>query len=291
MSQRFSANGWFAASIYRPDTGDVVQLNELVPELCAIENGTIQQELTFSKYQAAKSHVLKIGSTDFDAFETIRQWSEEKRLVRAVVAGIDRNVQFYESVEIGEFLLEPKGNRRDGDTKWGIALEAIGRNPQVFNNQNLLAYLGWKDSNSNNIADGYIRLNGESAPVYLFTAGQQSVNFGATNRGLELGVNVEFPISNLALTKSAKKVSGNTLKVGVRSLSFAGATLANEVSAGTFSNVTPVAITSTTVSNVYFVAVFMFPENGVTFPTPVVFENPALTVNGKLTPGTKFMGW
>lgn len=194
-------------------------MNTLIsPETYLAPEEYILQGKTDGNYQSGTRWRVQFGSSDWEAFATIKAWAEAKTPVQAVAAAESKdaaNLQWYESVEV-KILRTPKARRADGDSFFVCEMIYEGdENAAIFNNVNLLhqanvngvTVTGFVDNDASGLADGWVKFAGVSA----FAAGEQSLT--ATSSAYFIYRSLAFPISGIDLTISAERTQlhGNAL--------------------------------------------------------------------------------
>lgn len=282
MSSFSIANGWKKGTIYDPATGDRIQFNKLDREITIYEPEVIKQEHTFGSYQAAERVRYGLGGPDFEGFDLAMTWKRTATPLNVVAYNPSgKNLQAYEDVLIDELVENYSPTREDGDSSWGLQFEAVGEALNIHTNVNLLAFAGWQDADANNIPDGY---NSSATPV-SFIGGTYEGNYSDANATL---IAVIFPISGITGTLSGS-VAWDDGKMIIRPLDF------NSVSLGDISTIIQqpvgqiISAAGKTPSGVYTLNAILFRATGNNLGATLSY--PALTTNGELTPGTKFMSW
>lgn len=189
-------NGYLAASIYDPATGVTVQMNHLGLGT-SYTPAVITTDTTSSRVYGGESHELVLEFFDAALNAQLRTWMINRTPVRVVVAGVGKSIQWYESEPV-RFQQMPESDKRTGLNKFQAYLSHEGgADAAIYNNANLLAYLGWADANTDNLADGYVAAN---ATADSFTSDVQTLT--ATSSDGRLARTLIFPISGIKLTSS-----------------------------------------------------------------------------------------
>ncbi|MCA1800322.1 MAG: hypothetical protein LC650_03425 [Actinobacteria bacterium] len=156
-------SGFFKASIYNPDTGDVVQFNKIATEFTEFAKTPVTTETSTGQIFGGHDCNLTIGFFETDGLEQLEQWQDEGVRLRVVVAGVT-NILWYENETIS--VERSVGvNARDGVTIHQITISHVSFRPRVQAATNILngavkaldsdLNKGWADSDNDNLADGY----------------------------------------------------------------------------------------------------------------------------------------
>ena len=204
-----SISGLRKASWYNPDTGTVVQANDLAEDgefyTRAIEDPDDQTATGEAPYAGDESY-CELMIFDMSLLPQLKAWKENDVRVSMVAAGVQQNIQWYER----DLLYKVKpvypvaAGRRN---HINVVMQRTGHGAHdIYGNVNLLAHLGWADEDNDDLADGYELQDGMSAK-----------NFGTDGNGNEDVQSVEtgekfaemyapliFPVSNLRLTLSVE---------------------------------------------------------------------------------------
>lgn len=138
-------SGWKSLSVYDPATGTTVQLNRLALESTAWTEENITNETTQSRVFGGRRYSLVLGFFDSDGYAQLRTWQENFTPVRMVANSHGQNLQWYEDTTI-TVTKSIKADKRSGLNLYLLEAEFIGEDPEIYTNQNLLAYLGDVDS-------------------------------------------------------------------------------------------------------------------------------------------------
>ena len=139
--------GWRKASIYDPATGTTVQINNIATEGTSLTIENVTADTTSSRIYGGKSYTLSLSFYDDAGASQLLAWTQDFTPVRVVIAGAGNNLQWYEDTLI-TFYKQPRTDKRTGLSMYTIEMEHISDNPAIYENQNLMAYLGNIDSGS-----------------------------------------------------------------------------------------------------------------------------------------------
>jgi hypothetical protein len=273
-----------AGTIYNPVNGDRVQFSKLPadPNLNGYLPESLEQTYLNTKAQAAKRHTVRLSGTDISEGKIglLEEWRDAETPVQIAIAG-DLNTMWEEPVPITD-LLTYKPRISEGNQAFGVELTVEGRNKKVWYVENLLSRFKWQDLDGDGVADGYTL----SADVTDedFVDNEQLYTVGG-NRTLSR--QIVFPINGIAITVSVL-ISTLRSNIGVRIINrnFAGGSLISAEAIAT--GATVVSQKTTTEADGYILQ----PEFGSIQSASTAelgFKFPALTTNGKLTPGTSFL--
>lgn len=229
--------GLLAVSLYKPSDGTTYQLDgkDIAPDSEGYNNSgnfvgqtrggerEKNRTVTFDVRHADSTfHSNLTGDTDFEN----RSW-------RMVAAEMDGFVLWYETVRV--VIPETKGEidpESDDPYPYSFRLRFVGASPNIGRGTNLLyAYAkangrasAWKDSDSDNLADGY-SLTGATATDFTDTV--QTISF---SDGVDFTLNksIVFPISGIKITFSGLQSKGSgfvSAEIEVRNRNFAGSSL------------------------------------------------------------------
>ena len=272
------------ASIYDPATGIVVQVNTLLPD-SEFYKRPVKAPHPLGETVVGYDCFLRLSFFDQTSKAQLETWANARTPLRVVCVGVDKHIQWYESVPIA-FTAETIFDAKTGINRSYIEMSFFGANPAVYSNVNLLAYLGWADTVVNNLADNYT-LTGATA--VSFTSLVQTIGNVIGTNGVY--ADVQFPVSGITLVPSFDVTALHSVDLNHRMQ-----ILNRNFAAGTIST-TNVDSTSTgiksganaTPAGIYTMRFFPIIGNGGSAGN-VAGRNPALTV-GRLTPGTSFMGY
>lgn len=254
-------HGFRVAALYRPDTGAVVQLNNLVADGCSYEakplEGSRAETAQGNAYDGGQTRELRLRSLGTAERETLQAWYDAGVPVRCVaLAAVPGgfNVQWYESVRMQSFKAITIGGKAEGRADaFDVVLYTDNPRAAVYRQANLVAHLGWADANADGVADGYT-FTGGTAGAATFTGGQQQIYQSSGDRALT--VDLELPISGIVLTASVLAAfvhnGGATTTGSVDARSFAGTSL-GATTAALVQNVRTSAVLASTPAGTYTV--------------------------------------
>jgi len=277
-----------AISFYRPDTGETAQFNLIEGATFEVVSKPLMQVIQAGKKITVQELVtLKVTVFDFAFIDMLTTWQDNYIPVQAVAAG-SPNLQWYES---GYLRITSEMKASEGLTKLTLELEAVQvlNNKNIHMNENLLAYKSWSDSDLNGLADAYsTRLEGDAVAISTFSAGIQTLNVTTAGTNTSIRITLIFPISGVSLKMSYFRANTEAALERLDMLDFAGTLRVFGVTAVTTSTgIKSARIVSDSLCygiSCDFVRMFSVANNRQ-------FSYPALTTNGSLTPGTKFMNW
>ena len=277
-----------AISIYNPATGEVEQFDLIEGDSYSVSEAPIQMSVQAGK-QITTKKLLTFNARLFDrgaSFDMLRLWEDNLTPVNIVAAG-QPNLQWYENSYI---QIEDVTEEDDG--LWGFTVTCPAEQffgfETIFMRQNLLAFNGWQDANNDDAPDGYD--SGSAVNPLSFLDGRFDFEQGGTGSDTEVRFLLLFyPISGVELTFS-EIATWDDDDHGIVALAFGGAgTLASEILRVQQITDDLTSVNIVTPANTYFLNIILARANAPT--QDVALKNPALTTNGKLTPGTKFMDW
>lgn len=286
----YRAHSVQAISFYRPDTGEVAQFDLIDGQAFELTRKPIMQTVQAGKKITVKDLVtLKVTVFDSGMLDMLKTWQAYYVPIQAVAAG-EPNLQWYDSCHL---RITKETKSAEGLWKFTLEMEAVEVFGQqnIFMNENLLAYLGWKDTNGDNKADYYTILNGTAT---LFQTNIQRLNLTPMGSAAEFFSRIEFPISGLLLHFSVNYAIqfvplNGALSTRMEFMNYAQQILANPSVSYTIPNIR--SVSGKTPANTFFLNVILA---RIVSGDPSIgggYSNPALTTNGKITPGTTFMSW
>jgi len=278
-----------AISFYRPDTGETAQFNLIEGATFEVVSKPLMQVIQAGKKITVQELVtLKVTVFDFAFIDMLTTWQDNYIPVQAVAAG-SPNLQWYES---GYLRITSEMKASEGLTKLTLELEAVQvlNNKNIHMNENLLAYLGWADANGDGVADGYLNVNSVLTNLSFANSVQQFTS-GVGGTSDFRSSDVVFPIDGVGLTQSVNYIQNDepSSRIQVKQRDYSFATIATStsllyVAIGIQVNLFKTLPELFSLGQSYF---YRSPATGQI----VRLSNPALTTNGSLTPGTKFMNW
>jgi hypothetical protein len=283
--------GLHTISIYNPADGTVCQINsilenegELVVGRPFEENRNTRGESIFAGTENVLELLIDSNST---IYNQIRAWEAAGTRVRAVGAGFQRNLQWYENTLIE---IMPKNHFAPGKLGGRIVrLKHNGPAPQIFANRNLLAYLGWQDANADGLADGYVT-QGAGVTAVSFASNIQTISCINAFTGFRTS-NIQFPISGVRLTFSSEITTvwtSGLQNIHTLNYNFTNS-LIQDVGISGQNTLGIKALSIITVPSIYTIQFFPFRTTQTGVEANASFRNPAITTDGSLTPGTSFM--
>jgi hypothetical protein len=284
-----------ALSFYRPDTGEVAQFDLIVGTTFEVVSTPVKQLIQGGKRVPVMDRVtLKVTLIDNGLREQLLSWARNHVGVRAVAAGTP-NLQWYET---GYLRITQENKREDGLWAFTVELEAdqVFGQKTIHMNANLLAYLGWQDSNANNAADNYTFTGlGPTAFSSLIQSLGSVGNYSSMSTGIlaNAGNAVVFPISGIRIDASIDVTTLHTVLnyhfQTFRARSFANAELNSVVLSSPSIGVK--VVQQTTPNSTYYLVYEFAQGNGVATTGGMGVRCPAMTTDRSLTPGTSFMSW
>ena len=281
-----------------PTAGTAVQINDIKDDEGEIvvgkpfaENKRPNGEIVFS---GTENH-LEVAVYEDNIVSQIKQWQKMQLEdmtspglpIQCVGAGFGENLQWYEPTKV---RILPKNFLAPGNRNFRIIkMDFEGGEADIYQNINLLAFLGWKDADNDGLADGYGVFNSDNE---TFVTGGQKIEETSSNSTLGLFVDLKFPISNIKLTLSSflqlPYDGDGDDRIIIDSRDFSNSLISsNDVITNNDLN----SIGLPMPSNSYFARVQPLAVNQIATNGKTRVSNPALTTNGRLTPGTQFMNF
>ena len=269
-------HGLHTVSFYRPDTGDVVQLNKLTPDstvrLALAEGG--QTDPTGGEYFPGGLSELDVHSLDLGSFATLKGWMKAGYHVSAVGVGPTGALQWYETDKLKCWLEEVRG-KQGGRVKMRVQMRREGHGTHnIHFGLNLLAFLGWGDANGDGVADGYQNYQGAGA---AFADGGQTITHDLQADAF-FG-DIPFPIVGVTLHASVTYDEVYTARRQIIVNTLAGTTLSNQYTDSTFAGRAPV-VSQVIPAGGFTVRVTLFSARGATLGVPATFRDPSVRVDG-----------
>lgn len=279
-------------TVYEPVTGDVAQCNSVIvddtPMYVPPDPLDAPHDPYGNMYAGGYMHRFRgVFRDDDDQYAQFKTWRDAGTQIRLVAANTEggKNLQWYESVLIHSLKpLEVRGRHQGMSDLYEIVLQYGGLG-DIYNNINLLAYLGWTDVNLDGVPDGYTTTADMTGEVFHGSNGDFDAH-GPTDGTPEwLFVDVVFPISGIRFTQSVEvvqlHVDGNT-KMVTDQLSFADASLL--ATSTTHASIGRKSHTATTQSNIYSMSAIPLRIDGASAQTTkAIIRNPALTIGTSTT--------
>jgi hypothetical protein len=245
-------------------------------------SGGIQKVVTESE--------LELRFADGTVFGNLQNEDSQVRKWNAVAAGLNgRNLQWYEDET---FVIEETSLFDPASTEYPYTLRMrnVSSSPSIHMNQNLLAYLGWEDSNSDGLADGYNIVNFDSS---TFSADTQTIEETGVDTAMSMTTDIIFPVSGFDLTLSVNQTSlysgAGTNAIYISSRQFNDSVV--QFNEENHSSTGVASMTSSVPSNTYKFKVAIMVVRSIASTGSKSCKFPALTTNGKLTSGTEFMNF
>jgi hypothetical protein len=267
-----------------PTAGTVVQCNDIsendgdITVNAPIEdNRTPDDQIVYSGDRSE----LELAVYDDSVLAQLKAWDKADRRIQCVGAGFGKNLQWYEPVipsVLGRNFF-PAGGR----TITRVKLQKVGGEHKIYQKTNLLAYLGWEDADSDGVVDNYT-----TSPTTNTNFNNVSFNYEISDTATQkVEVDIVFPISGIALTQSINVSidSGRTDRQAVFTRPFGGGTLSSGQQ--TFSTTGVNSFVYNLPSSVYSINAEIYVISTGSGTASMRF--PALTTNGTLTPGDKFL--
>lgn len=218
-------SGIIAVSFYNPATGTVVQIDEeyLSGEV-SFEKQEVepdQKDPTGGWPYVAEECVFEVPIYDFAGFAQLAEWARNDTRISAVAAGVQSSVQWHERDRI-TVTKDPLVSEKGGVQAYTVTMRRTAPHPEIYNHVNLLAHLGWSDTDGDGQADGYnIIADGSS---FNESIGQQVVvraDGGRSN--VVVKRRIPWPLSGVEVTLSGywqKRFSSGYTEYLVRQLAY-----------------------------------------------------------------------
>lgn len=285
----FLLSNHVAGTIYNPVNGDRVQFSKLPadPNLNGYLPESLEQTYLNTKAQAAKRHTVRLSGTDISdgKIGLLEEWRDAETPVCIAIAG-NLNMMWEEPVPITD-LLTYKPRISEGNQAFGVELTVEGRNKKVWYVENLLSPLGWKDADGNGQADGYVFTGSVGSNTFISDVQSNDPKTSGGSAGVFAAI--VFPITGVSITVSSNYISNNGAE-GVIIEQLEHNTSSINKSGSTINGAGISSLTLETLAPVYTVRAWVVSRiSGGTQGTIYSAKYPALTTNGKLTPGTSFL--
>lgn len=226
-------HGFRVASIYRPDTGAVVQLNNLVHDSTQYEKvpieGSRSEDAHGNAFEGGSNHLFKIRALGATERDTLQVWYDAGVKVRCVAlaaAPDGPNVQWYEDVRMQSFKPVTIGGKAEGRSDaFDVVLHSDNPRASIYRQVNLVGHLGWADADANGVADGYVA-GGTDAVGLSFASGEQRITQASGVRNVV--ATIELPIAGVTVTGSVLATAlhaSATENLNVSAYSFAASSL------------------------------------------------------------------
>jgi len=283
-------DGISVVSVYDPDTGDTIEINKIIAntfDFSKLDMVTGELSPSGGVLYKGDSSSCSFSYLDPDGSITyqLETWKVARTRVSLVAIGPSVVVQWYEKDHISVNPSSLGGvTRGRGDMHdFAISREGHGTH-QIYKRANLISHLGWIDSDSNNIADGYT--NTSTSPS--FSSGAQAVADASPSVGIY--ADIVFPyVSNmpsLTLSVNITDLHSETSSAQFRleQLNFAGSGVGSNV----ISHPTATGRTSLTMSSFHAdlyklrVGPIMTPST-ITLTQDCASKDPALRVDAGTT--------
>gem|GEM_PF-2248539 len=228
--------GFRIVSFYRPDTGQVVQIENVVAgetkyDFAPHEDGA--KDPHGGTYFGGGVHTFVCRFTGTAAGQALMNWYQQGVPVRCVAIAAHpngRNLQWYQTTLMTHARpVEVVGEAKGRADVYEVKMVTDSPRAKVYSNVNLLAYLGWQDTDpANGVMDGYT-LTGTA--VSTTPGGTQRVAVSSST--VTVSATLELPVAGLAVMASgvATDIHGTALsEVGVAVQTFAGVAMASSFS-------------------------------------------------------------
>jgi hypothetical protein len=203
-----SISGLRKASWYNPDTGRVVQANDIAEDgefyTRAIEDPDDQTPTGESPYAGDESY-CELMVFDMSLLPQLKAWQESDTRISMVAAGVQQNIQWYERDLVNVKPVYPVAAGRRNHIN--VVMERTGHGAHdIYGHVNLLAHLGttadpWTDSDRDGVPDGY-----ETYEIEDISFGNTVTIKNNAGQGI-LIARILFPIERIYLTYSLRVVS------------------------------------------------------------------------------------
>lgn len=279
-------HGFIAAAIYDTSDGTTVQGelrgSDATPYTVTLPDGAPVDPYG-NRYPGPLTHTLEllIHDPDWSRYAQLKEWYEAGTRVQAVCAASSaggRNLQWYENTRISECLPVEITGQVQGESRFvRVLMTHTATGAAIYNNVNLLAYLGW--SASGTIADGYTV--GASGATGSFSDGVQTLTDSSGTATLAPTSLPPFPIEGVTLTLSTDFVALHAAgadAVSIDALGYDNTVLetASQAAAGTGR----VGVSVLLPSGVYAVLPFVVEVTGISGAGNVQIKEPCLRVDG-----------
>ena len=205
-----SISGLRKASWYNPDTGTVVQANDLAEDgefyTRAIEDPDDQTSTGESPYAGDESY-CELMVFDMSLLPQLKAWQENDTRISMVAAGVQQNIQWYERDLVNVKPVYPVAAGRRNHINVIMQREGHGAH-DIHGNVNLLSHLGttadpWTDADGNGFPDGW---ENRYSPWDNTFFGSDTFEGHAPTNGAKTAVNINltFPVAGVSVTLSSK---------------------------------------------------------------------------------------
>jgi len=283
-------NGIHTLSFYNPLNGTTVQVNNIKNnqgELVVARPYEDELNPRGEVQYAGDENIIEVAIYSQTAIDQLIAWAKAGVGVRVVGAGDGPNLQWYETTKL---VVRQVNSFVAGTKKFAIVrMVKSGAGLQIFNNVNLLGYLGWADVDLNGLADGYSsRLEGGAAASTAFATNIQDFNVTTAGSNTAIRRVLNFPIAGIPFTMSYNRVNTASALERIDASNFAGTSL---LAQSEIASTTTGIKTSTLVSPASSYSLTLDFLRSFSTAGLRQMSFPALTTNGQLTPGTSFMNY
>jgi len=281
-----SISGLRKASWYNPDTGTVVQANNLAEDgefyTRAIEDPDDQTPTGESPYAGDESY-CELMVFDMSLLPQLQAWEETDTRISMVAAGVQQNIQWYERDLLSVKPVYPVAAGRRNHIN--VTMERTGHGAHdIYGHVNLLAHLGttadpWTDEDGDDLAKGYSLANTSDRSFFDSKQYYASKNNGLSSV-LQNDSLLVFPIEGVSITLSTEIIDlhseNNQIKIRLRS--FQGSTIS--VSTDSFDSKGRKKISKSLTNGAYQIRTVIHKASNSTVEDGVETSNPALRVDG-----------
>ncbi len=228
-------------AVYDPATGTAVEITKVLANTFEFsktdfESGEVSATGSAIYQGDSSSCSFSFLDPDGSISNQLRIWKEARTRVSFVAIGPSVAVQWYEKDHI-TLNPSPLGGMIKGRAdRWEFSVSRQGHGSHSINRSaNLLSYLGWTDSDSDNVPDGYTEFEpGTGSTAYNFGS-DFSLQLNADElSGVYADIVLPFATTNLTLKLTAEATELHSVagdyKIQTQWLNFAGTALDTTVS-------------------------------------------------------------
>lgn len=191
-----------------PTAGTVVQFNHIEQNGTFYHRGIGEDDLNGSFIWAGDESMFEVGITETTGLDQIRQWMEDKTLLKMCLAGHQSNILWYEPTTV---KLEKTFNFAVQNRNFHTVTMKVdkGGEHNIWEGINLLQgavvnqgfNTGWQDAGADGKADGYLFSGTE---LETFTADEQKVDWDGVAADIRVIGELKLPISPVDLIFSVE---------------------------------------------------------------------------------------
>lgn len=281
-----SISGLRKASWYNPDTGTVVQANDIAEDgefyTRAIEDPDDQTATGESPYAGDESY-CELMVFDMSLKSQLEAWEENDTRISMVAAGVQQNIQWYERDLVSVKPVYPVAAGRRNHLN--VVMERTGHGAHdIYGHVNLLAHLGttadpWTDADGDGIADGY-DIQGETSLGFASNVQGFDTQSDGTLAQIRTLKDVLFPISGIdvVFSSKAKKIHTDQTEFRLVSEEYSGTPIQDDTLAFDSSSRRSINQKTSTLHYAWFLAPLRVPSPSAEETVRVIF--PVLRVDG-----------